>query len=117
MPPAAAAAPDAQFLADWKAAVGAAVLAELRRVAAFSERRVPVELFERYDLAQVGEERPTYEELAATTGLTAYQVANGLRWARQTYKQLFIQELRDQVASEDELRSEARELFGIRIGE
>ncbi|MBI4613947.1 MAG: sigma-70 family RNA polymerase sigma factor [Planctomycetes bacterium] len=102
-----------QLDADWKNAIVAAVVGALRERAARGGKSAFFELFLRYDLAPQGDSKPTYRQLASAVGVSLPQVANGLRWARENYREIFIEELRDQVSSEEDLRAEARDLFGV----
>lgn len=107
--------PERQFQADWKRAVIEAALAALRERAAAAGKSVCVELLMRYDIERPEGTKLTYEDLAAHSGLTVFQVTNGLHWARKELKGLLLAEIKDQVSTEDELRAEAWELFSIRV--
>ena len=107
--------PEDAFVRDWKRAIHDAALTRLREAAEERGRGFVVELLQEYDLGESTGERKTYQEMAEERSLTVHQVTNGLHWARKQFRALFLQELRDQVSSEEELREEAWELFGMRL--
>lgn len=104
---------DEAFRQDWKRAVLETALEDLRAQARARGREVAVDLLVRYDLDRKPGERLTYQDLARDTGLTVHQVTNGLHWARQELRAAVRRELREQVASPEDLQAEARELFGL----
>lgn len=117
--PAAPPPPDTeeQFREDWKRAVLDAAMAQLRKKAEEVGKLPCVEMLLQYDLGPERVERPTYQSLASAFGLTVFQVTNGLHWARKELRSFVIQEVRDQVASDEDLRDEVRDLLGFDIEE
>lgn len=115
LPAAEADSPDAQFQADWKRAVIAAALERLRGRAEGTAKAPMVDLFIRYDIDRDEAEQLRYADLAASAGLTVHQVTTGLHWARRTFQEVLLEELRDQVGSEEDLASEVWALFGLRL--
>jgi hypothetical protein len=107
--------PARQFDLDWRGALLDAALKALRQQAREDGKEVLIDLLEAYDLDRGSEEKKTYGDLAEQFQLTVYQVRNGLRWARKGYLFHVRQELREQVASEEDFRREARELLGMRV--
>ena len=75
--------------------------------------RVPLQLFERYDLAP--DDCGSYADLAGEFGLTVPQVTNALAQVRRRFRQHALAGLRAVACSHDEFRREARELFGIDV--
>ena len=68
----------------------------------------------RYDIDEpAGGARPTYATLAAETGRKVTDVTNDLAWARRAFRAIVLELLREVCATDDEFRSEARELLGI----
>ncbi len=67
-------------------------------------------VYELYDLA--GDEARTGKEIAASLGLTEDQVSKHLARVRQDVRQELLRRQSEQVATEEELFSEYRELFG-----
>jgi RNA polymerase sigma factor (sigma-70 family) len=105
---------DACFHREWVRSVFTLAVDALRRECAAAGRDVHFALFERYDLQGTDDGRPpTYQELAREFSLPVTQVTNHLAAARREFRRLALDTLREQTASEDEFRAEARELFGV----
>ena len=107
--------PHDQFESDWKKAVIQASLEKLREQVGRGEKAIYVEVLVMYDLDRPEGEKLTYDDVAMALGLTVHQVTNGLHWARKQFRQTFIAEITDQVASEEDLRAEVFQLFSIEI--
>jgi DNA-directed RNA polymerase specialized sigma24 family protein len=75
--------------------------------------RVPLALFERYDLDPA--EGVSYGSLAAEFGLTTAQVTNALAQVRRAFRQHALAALELLCGTRDEFRREARELFGLDV--
>lgn len=106
--------PERLFRREWVRALFERALEDLRAHAAASGRGVPLAIFERYDLEELGPgERVTYEQLAALHGIPVTQVTNHLAWARREFRRLVLERLREATGSEDEFRAEAREILGV----
>lgn len=71
------------------------------------------EVFARHDLAD--DAGRSYAAVAAALGVTVAQVTNDLHLARRRFRELALVELADLVASAEEFRSEARDLFGFEV--
>ena len=91
----------------------------LRRHYADKGSDVYFKLFELYDL-QAGDADPdsesktSYAALAQEFGLTTADVTNYLAAARRKFRELVLARLRDITATEEEYRSEARSLLGVK---
>lgn len=110
--------PEDYFHREWVREFLGAVVAVLRRQCAEQGKMTQFELFERYDLDAGGDSesaRPTYARLSAETGLPVTQVTNYLAWTRRELRRLALERLREVCASEDEVRVEARALFGVEL--
>lgn len=107
--------PEVRFLEDWKRALVNAAVEELRERGRRLDKTAIVEAFLAYRIDREPDRKMTYEDLAACFGLTVNQVTNGLHWARREFEAAFRQELREVVASDEDLRAEARELFGMSL--
>ncbi len=107
--------PDDEFRDAWRRAVLEAALQRLRLRAQESGKEVCVELMAASDLDYAEGKKPSYDELAQRFSLTQFQVTNGLHWARKEFKGLVLREIEDQVATRNDLKEEARELFGIEV--
>ena len=86
----------------------------LRRRCAETDKAPAFALFERYDLeGPDAPARPTYEDLARETGMPETQVTNRLAWARREFRRLVLETLEEATGSEEEFRTEARQLLGV----
>ncbi len=104
--------PEEAFDAEWIRSLFALALEALRRECDARGKTVHYRLFERYDLAEAGPDRRTYEQLAAEFGLSASLVTNNLAWTRREFRRLLLETLRSVTGSEEEYRLEARLLLG-----
>jgi RNA polymerase sigma factor (sigma-70 family) len=103
-----------QFEREWIRSLFALALECLRSECARSGKIVYFHLFERYDLAEDGDSRLSYAQLAAEFGLSLSDVNNYLASARRQFRQCVLGQLREMTASEEEFQSEARALLGAR---
>lgn len=83
--------------------------------AAFAAEGKPIvfEAFTKHDLQPSTD--TNYATVAADLRLTTAQVTNYLHLARRRFRELALEHLRDVVATDDEFRAEARELFGVEV--
>jgi hypothetical protein len=70
-------------------------------------------VFERHDLTPGPE--TSYATVARDLHLSVAQVTNHLHLARRRFREIALVQLRDLVGSDDEYRTEARELFGVDV--
>jgi RNA polymerase sigma factor (sigma-70 family) len=103
---------DELFYQEWVRALFQRAVADLRAWSADTGRETMFMVFERYDLADEGAERPTYAALAADLGLTATTVTNHLAAMRRQLRRVVLDRLRDLTTSDDEFEAEARRLLG-----
>jgi RNA polymerase sigma factor (sigma-70 family) len=103
------------FHREWVRALFSRAVEELRRRCDAAGRGRRFTLFERYDLQDVegGLERPSYADLAAELAIPVTQVTNDLAAARRELRSIVLDLLRELTGSEDELRSEARDVLGV----
>jgi RNA polymerase sigma factor (sigma-70 family) len=102
---------EGMFDREWyRCLLGAAVNA-LRAHCESSGKQEHFRVFEAYDLSDP-DVRPSYEALGRTLGLPATTVTNRLSYARRELRRLAIEALREITASDAELESETRLLFG-----
>jgi RNA polymerase sigma factor (sigma-70 family) len=104
------------FHREWVRSLFGLAVDALRRQAARRGRSVAFEVFRRYDLEDAdadGATRPTYAEVGRALGLPATQVTNHLSAMRREFRGLVLDALREQCASDDEFRAEARALLGV----
>lgn len=105
--------PDALFHREWLRSLLALAIEDLRRDAGERGRELDFTIFERYDVAPLGDaDRPTYAALAAELGVPVTRVTNTLHAERRRFRAAALARLREICAGEREFRAEARELFG-----
>ena len=100
--------PEVVFEREWIRALFENAIAELR------ERwrgKDALTIFERYDLAN-GDERPSYQQVGDELHIPITTVTNRLAAIRRDFRAIALELLRDTTATDDELRDEARRLFG-----
>ena len=85
----------------------------MRRAYLAEDKAVVFRVFERHDLAPSAD--VTYASLARALDLSVAQVTNYLHAARRRFRDLALVHLRSLVATEEEFRLEAREIFGIDV--
>ena len=105
---------DDLFYREWVRSLFERSVADLKRHAEEAGRPVMFEVFGRYDLADEGEQRPTYAGLARDLGLTAATVTNHLAAMRRQFRLIILARLRDLTSSEEEFEAEAARLLGSR---
>lgn len=103
---------DEIFYREWVRALFQLALDDLRRWARESDRPSMLTVFERYDLVENPDERPTYAVLARDLGLTTTTVTNHLAAMRRQFRRFVLARLRDLTTDEEEFESEARRLLG-----
>jgi RNA polymerase sigma factor (sigma-70 family) len=104
---------DEYFRQEWARALFSDAVAALRESCVAAGKEVHFTVFERYDLDDHVNGRPTYAELAAALGIPATQVTNYLAFTRRELRRHLLDRLRALSASDDEFRLEARDLLGI----
>ncbi|MEK7867650.1 MAG: sigma factor [Planctomycetota bacterium] len=105
--------PDELLDADWRCAAIWAALRRLEAEARDEGREWAYACFVTRDIRPPEGGPPNREELARQAGKAVHDVANALHWARQRYKALLIEEVRDSVVDPSDLDTEMRELFGL----
>jgi hypothetical protein len=101
---------DAYFHREWLRALFAAAAVRLRDRCAARGRPVRYALFERYDLADDPDDRPTYAALAEAFARSPADVTNHLAAARREFRRIVLDLLREQCASDQEFEAESRAL-------
>ncbi len=110
--PAAPETPEAYFEQEWIRSLFVAAVDRLRGECAARGKDLQLRLFERYDLAESGQLRPTYADLAQESGISLADVNNHLVAIRKRFRLVLLTELRRITASDQEFRDEAREILG-----
>lgn len=105
---------DAAFQREWIRSVLANAVLRLRERYRDAGRIEQLTLFERYDLADSDDARPTYAELAAEHGIRVTQVTNWLAAVRRDFRAIVLDTIRDLSGSDDEFRADVRDLLGIK---
>jgi DNA-directed RNA polymerase specialized sigma24 family protein len=109
-----AASPEQCFDREWIRSLFAAAIEQLRATCAGTGRSVHYALFEAYDIERDPGTKPTYTELAGRFAISPGDVTNYLAWARREFRKCVLNQLREITGSEEEFRSEARRLLGLR---
>lgn len=105
---------DELFYQEWVRALFQRAVADLRMWCDESGRPTMFAVFERYDLVESVDERPTYSAIAADLNLTAATVTNHLAAMRRQLRRFVLERLRDLTTSDDEFEAEAKRLLGTR---
>ena len=103
---------DELFYREWVRALFQRAVEELRAWANNSGRETMFAVFERYDLAQSPEDRPTYSVLARDLGITPTTVTNHLAAMRRQFRRVVLDRLRDLTTTDEEFETEAKRLLG-----
>ena len=106
---------DAVFQREWMRSIFTSALWRLRERYREAGRIDHLRLFERYDLADSDDVRPTYAELAAERGIRVTQVTNWLAATRRHFRAIVLDIIRELSGSDDEFRDEVRDLLGIEL--
>jgi len=101
------------FEKEWIRSLFSLALERLRAQCEGSGTATRFALFERYDLAEEGDPKPSYSELASEFGLSVTDVTNYLAFARREFRLAVLNQLREMTASDDEFRREAHDLLGL----
>ena len=103
---------DKYFDAEWVRHLFSLTVDALREECAARGRQSQFAVFERYDLADEGSEKLTYQKLGEQMGLSATTVTNHLSAARREFRRILLEKLREITATDEEFRREARYLLG-----
>ena len=105
---------DELFYREWVRALLERSVADLKRTAEQSGRKVMFDVFTRYDLLDEREVRPTYADIARELGITSATVTNHLAAMRRQFRVILLERLRELTANEEEWEAEAAKLLGGR---
>jgi len=107
---------DALFHREWVRCVFSLAVERLRDEYESEGHRQVYQVFARYDLEGPNlPEPPTYQSVADACGLPVTQVTNFLARARGDLRRHVLTCLRELCGSEEEFRSEARDLLGVAL--
>jgi RNA polymerase sigma factor (sigma-70 family) len=108
--------PEELFDTEWVRHIAALAVERLR---AELGRKGKAEHLTAFELAHLepaaSSEPPSYAELAERLGISVTDVTNRLSYARRSFRRIALDLLREITASEEELRDEARAVFGISL--
>lgn len=104
--------PETLFDREWLEAAFEKALPKLKSAYDAEGKTVYYEVFRRYELERPAEGGATYEELAAELRVEVSDVRNFLHHARERWKRLIREELRETTAAPQDLEDEVRALFG-----
>ena len=105
--------PDEYFHREWVRWMFTLAVEALRRHCEETGRAVHFQLFERYDLSD--DANVSYSSLGQEFGLDTTTVTNYLAAARRDFRRIVLDKLREITATEEEFRSEARSLLGVKL--
>jgi RNA polymerase sigma factor (sigma-70 family) len=103
---------DAYFRREWLRSLFVTALDRLRDGCRKNGRERRLTVFERYDLADSDDRRPTYDDIARTLGIAKTDVTNELAAARREFRRIVFDVLREQCATDEEFENERRALVG-----
>ena len=105
---------EAFFHQEWVRGLFGSAVDRLRERCESRGKLRQFELFERYDLQAPSQgERLSYADLAREYDLPTTQVTNYLAYVRRQFRDIVLDTLREMTGSEEEFRSEARDLLGV----
>jgi RNA polymerase sigma factor (sigma-70 family) len=105
-PPAHDANPEEWFHREWRRALFALALDDLRAESERCGKQIPFRMFERYHVDP--DEAGSYASLAAEFEVPVTTVTNHLAWGRREFRRLLLERLRDTAGDE----SDAKALLG-----
>jgi RNA polymerase sigma factor (sigma-70 family) len=103
---------DDLFYQEWVRTLLQHAVDDLRSSACVSGRSIMFEVFQRYDLAEQADRRPSYAAIARELGLTTATVTNHLAAMRRQFRRHVLERLRELTASDEEFQAEADRLLG-----
>ena len=103
---------DDLFRQEWVRGLFSDAVAALRVSCNAAGKTTQFAVFQRYDLDDNPDARPTYAQLASELAIPVTQVTNYLAFARRELRRLVLERLRSLCATDEEFRLEARELLG-----
>ena len=106
--------PEDCFEKEWVRSLFSAALQHFSQQCEASGHQVHCRLFEKYDIDPDPDNKPTYAGLAESFGVAVTDVTNYLSWARREFRKSVLEKLREITGSEEEFRSEARRLLGVK---
>ncbi|HMI86606.1 MAG TPA: sigma-70 family RNA polymerase sigma factor [Polyangiaceae bacterium] len=106
--------PEALFEAEWARSVVDNAVESLRAACVQKGKDIHFRVFERVHLAS-DPTKPSYAAIANELGISIVDVTNRLSYARRELRAIILEALRELTTSDEELRNEARTVFGIEL--
>ena len=103
---------DELFYREWVRALFERSVADLNQFAIDAGRPIMFDVFERYDLVEDADGRPTYTAIARALNLTPATVTNHLAAMRKEFRRIVLDRLRELVSNDEEWEAEAARLLG-----
>jgi len=103
---------DQIFEREWLRSLLALALERLRRKCDLDGKGIYFSLFERYDITEPDDAKPTYADLARQFRISVSDVTNYLASARREFRECVLDKLREMTANDEEFQAEARSLMG-----
>lgn len=110
-PPAPSLDVEAYFHREWVRSVLTQAIDDLRAELEQAGKGRQFQIFQRYDLAEDDDAKPTYAEIARELGVAPTDVTNHLAAARRAFRRVVLERLRGICGTEAEFESEARHLL------
>lgn len=107
--------PEDYFDTEWTRHLLSSAVDTLRAECTAKGKVIHFQVFERYDLHPDDSPRPSYADVAAALGIAATDITNRLAYARREFRRIVLERLREITATEEEFRSEAFAVLGIRL--
>jgi RNA polymerase sigma factor (sigma-70 family) len=109
---------DTCFETEWTRSLFAAALDAFDDRCRKDGKHLHLTVFRRYVIEpevdpQASSAKPSYAALASELAISVTDVTNHLAWARRTFRELVLEELRAITATDEEFKSEARAVLGI----
>jgi RNA polymerase sigma factor (sigma-70 family) len=107
--------PNRMFEKEWIRNLFTTGLQILRKNCEAQHKWKQFQIFERHDIDPDPDHPPTYKDLADEFGISITDATNYLAWARREFRQIILEKIRESTATDEEYRSEARQILGIKI--
>ena len=111
----AAQALDEYFEKEWIRSLFALTIERLDAECKSQGKEIHFRLFQKYDLDEGPENKPSYEQLAEEFELSISKVTNYLAFTRREFRRIVLEKVRELTASDEEFRDEARQLLGVEV--
>ena len=108
------AAMDRYFHDEWVKSVITLAVSALKDHCEARGKTMAFAVFSRYDMHSEESDRPTYQVVADQLHQPVTQVTNLLAYARKEFRRIVLEMLRGLTSSDEEFRSEAQALLGVR---